>query len=756
MVRYIIRISVVIGASLIQYITVSAENLTPGLRLVRAHTREPWVTEIPVDMDLDGRDEILLISDHTKGGHETSFIQLHTIDDIFVAGPVLPEGEIQSVHTADLHGDGSQELVLLLRKPKQIIIADITGSGDKTIRSIDLYDDEGISVLSIEDLDGASPLDFVFVLSDSKNVNSFRIIGYNWYSDRILWDTELPGRFGHTVLMSRISSGHILLVPYRSTDTTGVYLINSTGKTIGHLMLSDNSAGDAHLSLIEQPFNESLVIASIPVRNPRGNETEITIWDISNLERIAKQCIHGVTEQVMACKAPGTSSVVIGTETGYLKFYNQNLEERNQYQISTQPVELKDVVDLDQDGVCEIIAVSEDSMFCFLPETDQSLSFPGRDECHIIRQGFGLRPLISVRDGRTYNYLRLDLIENYHLNGMAFSPFEIIGFVVAIIIAGTLIGVSIGYGFSIKRIKQLFTNSTAGYALVDMRKRIIWSNDSFRTLLSENHLPKSESNTGTQSTKVFYESPDGTLRSIHENLVKTGEFREWWGSRRFLVTRTDPSTEIEHILYEAWAHAMREITARMRDALSTIRLGTQWIFAHRVDSEKQSAHRERLKVLLRETRELQELTTLLSNAASLSEKDHEQVCLASLVRDSIAHLPFRVASRIHIHSDDSIPLINAGKRQLGFAIHYLLGTLISKEPDTTEIDVRIIRETDAQTGDAVTITIRCYHETEMRVPVYVEALVRAVVLSCGGEMEVQTTREEDLIIELRFTAGDSR
>ena len=749
MVRLVRKSSLVLGLLLLQYGSASAENLTPGLRLVRAHTREPWVTEIPVDMDLDGRDEILLISDHTKGGHETSFIQLHTMDDIFVAGPFLPQGEIQSVHTADLLGDGSRELIVVLRKPRQVIVADIMGNGGKIARTIDLQDDEEISGLLIEDLDGKLPLDFILAVTGSNGGASSRIIAYSWYSDRVLWNIELTGTCGPTIRTGRGKTGLIFLVPYRTTDTTGVHLIDGAGKSVGHLMLADNSAGDAHLSLIEQPFNESLVITSVPIRTSHGNETEISIWDISNRDQIARKSVHGVTEPVMSCKVPGTSSVVMGSITGSLRFYDRNLHETHRYRISEQNIEIKDIIDLDQDGVCEIIAVSEDSVFCFLPEQRKLLSFPGNDACFTIKQGFGLAPLIVVREGRIFNYLRLDLVANSTRTGMALAPFEIMGSVFVLMITGTLIGIAAGHRSSISRIKNLFAHSTAAYALVDTRNRIKWRNDSFRSFRDENKTLGSDSKTGKQSTK---RNP----RSMNTNLAKTGEFREWWGSKRILVTQKDATTEIEHILYEAWAHAVRELTARMRDALSTIRLGTQWIVTHRADKEKQSAHRERLQILLTETRGLQELTTLLANAASLSEKDHEKVCPVLLVRESIDHLPSRVSSRIHVHSADFIPLITAGKHQLGFAIHFLLSSIVSENHDDTQIDIRIHREADVQSGDVVRISIRCGTGEEMRVPIYVEALVHAVVLSCGGEMEVDATHEQDFLVELRFPVSDSR
>ncbi|MCU0611144.1 MAG: hypothetical protein MUE60_05075, partial [Candidatus Eisenbacteria bacterium] len=712
-------------------------------------TRPLCKLEIPADLNSDGEDEVLLLSDRHRGGDEVTFFQLLSQSGDFLAGPYRPGADIQDLRVLNVDEDANPEVIVCTESPSLVQVVQ-SGLDSATSHPLEQRSSgrDAIRVLGVLDVDDSPPREILLAITP-RDSSATRIAAFHWADGKIAWSLDLPGALAGDAVWWGADPQRPVVVPWSSASGAGIWLIDRAGSLLRELHLAAESV-EVSAAVLDAPLGES----SLVTLTRTGSAAELAAW-VENGERpLASITILGARPPVMLCAYRGAQHIAVATYAGDVVVLDLGLGEVVRFALPDPPATLLAAPDLDQDGSSDLICRVGQGIACVrLPDGAREF-WPGATSAHVMRKGFGRNPLLVLRTGEQYS--SHEMTAEFQRPAVRLTPFIAGLFVLGALVAGALTGHLIRSLHQRGFHRRLLAASDAPAAIVRGRS-IVWANGPFLRRLQVPALPRSASLSRRLSAAGFSTRPFSPIHSgVPIHVVR--------GDRSYRLVTTplgrDPLLRPHHVvcmeevpvgagdsLHDAWALAAGELAGQIRTCLSTIRLAAQWVLGRSPADEPTVRHR--LNLVLSEARDLRNIADVLAEAAQLADEERKPVDLHDVIRQTIAVRGWGQSVTAH---EGGPAVIRASRRQIVLALDVVLGPLLGRE-EHVQVHISVVSSRmEADDGNALTLTLRCvpgHGQPDVSIPRYAAALAEAVVMSHGGAFR-STRSDGGLTMRLAF------
>jgi hypothetical protein len=723
----------------------------PQLHLITAHRCLSWKTEIPADLDMDGEDEILLVTHGRRSLIEPTQVYRRDILDNFLDGPRSPPGDIQDLAAFDLDGDGkTRELALCLRDPSALEILSHTLDSLAT-HPLPGCDSADVRLQAAFDADETDSLEILLSVTKATDPTETRLIAFNWAFGRELWSVDLPGMLEGSVLHLTAHGEPRLVAAFAHEAGTGFLTINARGDVIRRKDLT-TSPSRACVLAITYPLRGPQLVTLAAGGLPR--EGILTSWHALGATMDQQRPVPDATLPALGCHHKNACGIAVGTLRGEIIIFDRKLLIVASHKVAEGAVRLVTTADLDLNGSSDVICRTDQGRaVCLCLPSGDIASCEARDGVQVVHDKFGARPIVLARNGECYSYYELKCPASYGLSGIPVNTSRAVLAVAILGIVGLVVGRSAAATGLQRGVRRLFVSSALPTGLVGAGGSLLWANESLEKALGgevplKPRKPLNEHLRAAGFTHPLHpahSSDCGIPRSILKDdrcftcgAVPLG--RDAFGRRRVLVHVTEDPRGSSVIIPDPWAAAAREITAQMRNSLSTIRLTVQWLLTHHPTKEKHTGLLgDRLGRVLREAKSLQSLADVLARAAAVHKDEPADLHPGAVIREAVRGLSAEESQRLGVHVPKPTPTLVGIKRQVILALQIICGVLTRDTPKEERVRIAVSGHPDAHQGKgSVTFEIslerqRARGEDEEPVlPSYATAVADAVAQTHGG------------------------
>lgn len=716
-------------------------------------TRPLCKIEIPADLDSDGEDEVILLSDRRRGGDEVTFFQLLSQSGDFLAGPYRPGADIQDLRILNVDEDAAPEIVVCTENP---CLLQVVQSGLDSAISHPLRPESGgaetVSVLGVLDADGSAPREILLAITPRDSSATTRLAAFRWADGRMAWTMELPGTLAGAAAWWGEDPQRPVVVPWSRDSGAGIWLIDHAGSLLRELHLAAEAA-EVSAAVLEAPLGEPCLVALTRI----GSGAALAAW-VENGERpFATITIPGARSPLLPCAYRGAQHIAVATDAGDVMVLDRSLREVARFALPDRPASLIAAPDLDQNGSADLICRAGEGIACVRLPDGAVHAWNGATSAHVMRTGFGKNPYLVLRAGEQYAYYELaGTVWERQGRRMTWSVAVALG--LALLAAGAVAGRIMRCVRLLGSQRRLLASCDAPAGVV-RGGTLVWTNAHLlrhlqqpslararplRSLLAAGGFSVGQGRTDRPDEPVCVVRGDRSFRLVTVPLCRDAILRPYR-----MVCMEEVTHRAAEGLRDAWVSAAGELTAQMRTCLSTIRLATQWVLGHA--GQYDSRGRDRLELVLAEARALRSLADRLSEAAQLADTPRELVDLHDIVRETLA---IREWGRSVTVQESGPAVIRANRRQIALALDVLLGALLGR-PAEVQVHISVSSSRmDADDGNALSLTLQGAPRpgaagSSVSLPRFAAALAEAVATSHGGAFR-STRTDGGLTVRLAF------
>jgi hypothetical protein len=209
---------------------------------------------------------------------------------------------------------------------------------------------------------------------------------------------------------------------------------------------------------------------------------------------------------------------------------------------------------------------------------------------------------------------------------------------------------------------------------------------------------------------------------------------------------------------DPWAVAAREITAQMRNSLSTVRLTAQWLLTHRQanDGAVTGTIRTKLERVHTETRTLRSLAAALARAAAVEEDEPTVLEPATVVTESLRELTSETGRHVEVRVVHPTTPFMGSNRQVVLALQTTCEALlrVAREGDDIWIGASGHRGEDSVSFEiGLRRGLTLPDDRELALPSYATAIAVAVAQTHGGSVKVGGDHPTSITLNLILPRG---
>ncbi len=746
-----------------------------GLELLDAHRRVAWKTEVPVDLNMDGEDEVLLVTDGRRSTADPTQFYHYDILDNLLNGPHTPRGDIQDLKTFDLDCDGkTKEIAVCLEDPYAL---EIVGH---TLDLVARHSLEGCAAADVRlqaafDGDGSDPLEVLLSVAAKTEPTRTALIAIDWASGRPLWAVDLPGVLQCSVLQLTADAQPRLVAAFASKGSAAFWVLGPSGELLQERELSGTTARVCVLAMADPQRGAQLVTVTL---EGASHDATVTSWHALGATVNRQALVQHAALPALTCHHKNSCGIAMGTLRGEVVILDRELRTIASHRVADGAVHVVTTADLDLNGSSDVICCTDGGKaVCLCLPSGSVTSCEARDGVQVVRDGFGVRPLVVTRNGEHYSYFDLTCPAWSSLRGIPATWSRALSVLVP---AGAVAGI-VGYAAARSRLqrrtRRVLAEGTLPTVITAGDRTLRWANRSMKNLLGDEALAKTRASLEDHLRAAGFTRAGGgragPAPELPTSLMKGDRYyscvaeplgRDAFGRRCVLIHLSEDSWTSIAAAPDPWAVAAREITAQMRNSLSTIRLTAQWLLLHRqVRGEPPASFRWKLDRVLTEARTLRSLAGTLARAAVVHGDEASVLDPATVIRESLRGLTGKAAGRVGAHVTEPTPAFVGFKRQLVLALETLCEALVRVARERDGVEIASSRESEGRgNAAAVIFEVRLRRGPkppdgeEPKLPPYATAVADAVAQSHSGFVRVVSLDPAYTAIRMVFPGGAAR
>ena len=736
---------------------ININNLPYKFKINKLLVNHKDVKFYPCDLDNDGKDEILHISNVRGSPSEPSFITLLTIDPQRPINQTNFDGFLQSYPTIfDLDNDGENEIIISESVKDSTYVSVLDSEGEKLHRFVaatNPYKNDDVwsccaEVEAFIDINSDGYPEILFIIHTDYAYQPRGILAYDYKNKKILWeyktgfvpvmirlmDISSDGR--REILFGSAAPCNGVGIDVNGTDDSKVYLtvIDSLGNYLKSQQIGKKSTARLYINDLNGDNKKEIIVHYICQQDTTENSF-VALWDPNTKHLKPNISLY----KNLSCEIffldsdnDGKDDIFIAWEDGQIEFRNHKFEKIvSKYFPNFYPQNVV-LEDFNNDGEKEIIVsgyFDGKAVAILLNRQLKILAYFNRDfyVSKIIRTGFGKEKQLIGKATKGDRKVLIELKRHYKVLSLEFWKQFGMGLIFGILLTATVIRLYSSSKYREKlsnSLKSIIDSLSEGIAIFDNSGNFVIINDSLKKIfqLEKNNIiglhyqevfskddlfelnniikPSYEGNSSFLNKEINFKQNGNALNLIIEiGNIKLVDYKKPF---KLLVVR-DITSSVLSTRTIAWATMAQKLAHEIKTPLSTVLLSAQRLeLGFKNDTELDKKFGKYLSKITRQVDRLRQLTDSFMKFAKSEKPKVEKLNLNNLISKAINDLQIIIGTNVEIKKEftKDIPSIRIDGQQILIAIKNIVNNSLKAMGGTgiLTITTRLVQSLLKQVG----------------------------------------------------------
>jgi len=708
------------------------------------------------DLDNDGKDEIITVSNSRDQFAEPSWIYASTYDPLNVIFYLDFKGLVSSLSVFDIYNDGHKEIFLSELGKDTSYVYMLSSKGDTLHKFIGatnphLVDNKWechIQAKALMDINSDGVYEVIFLVHTTNAYQPRGLFCYDFKNQKKIWEFEtgyvpyhvqvfdINGDNKREILFGSAAPKNGAGIPINGHDDSEVFLtVIDTLGTLVHSQPIGARYSTAHLLIHDiNSDGEPEIIINYSSQTPQEKSNvalwNYETWNLAPSLPLEQKICHEIA--FLDVNKDGNEDVLIAYENGKLEFRDYQFETIISKEfVHFRPTNLF-ILDFNTDGEKEIVVSGEfngKGVILLFDNKMNILAFINRDyktsNLHILDTGYGKEKLI-VGCGTDKKVL-MKITRHYKIISIDFCKKFGQGLIVGIILTGIIFGFYFSSKYRSKlnlALHLIFDTLTEGVALLNNNKTVFSINQSFEKITKlknesimglsyddvfstnnlhgfRNIINKSfMNNHSLMSEEIIFKQNGNSLNLIIEiGNIKLANYKKPF---KLLIIR-DITSSVRSTRTIAWATMAQKLAHEIKTPLSTVRLTAQRLeLGFKDDAKLNKEYGKYLSKIIRQVDRLRQLTDSFMKFAKIEKPKVEKLNLNNLIANALNDLQTIIGINIEIRKEftKDIPLIRIDRNQILIAIKNIVNNSLKAMDGAgiLTITTRLVQSLQKQPG----------------------------------------------------------
>jgi PAS domain S-box-containing protein len=712
---------------------------------------------IPCDLDNDGKDELINISNVRAAPTDPSFVTLLAIDPGRVIEQTNFEGHIQSSAIVYINKDGENDILLYETTNDSTYINVLSEKGKPLDRFLIATNPHvspkkwfgGIQAEALMDVNEDGYDDILFKATTDYAYQPRGILAYDHKNKEILWEyrtgfvptavclLDISGDGKREILFGSSAPNNGNGETVNGTDDSKVYL--TVLDSLGNLLRSQSIGVKSSKALLHvhdiNGDNKNKIIVHYSCNRDTTQDSSIALWDPNTWQlglniSLSKNLLCDIV--FLDSDTDGKDDIFIAWEDGNLEFRNYKFQKiLSRHFPNFYPKQLL-LEDLKNDGEKEICVSGEfngEQITLLLNKQLDLLAYLDCDYSIIktVRTGFGKEKLMIAVDGEGARKVLIALKKHYKVLSLEFWKQFGLGLIMGILLSGIFLGFHFSSKYRLKlkmSLNSIIDSLSEGVAIFDYSGKIIIINHSlekifqfkkeniiglnFENIFTKEYLPDFYNiiELSYKNNHSFLEKEVTLKQNMHSVnlLIEIGNIKlaDYKKPFKLLIVK-DITSSVQSTRTIAWATMAQKLAHEIKTPLSTVMLTAQRIeLGIKNDAKLNNKFGKYLSKIIRQVDRLRQLTDSFMKFAKLEKPKFEKLNLNNLITKALIDLQTIIGSNIEIRKTftEDMPLIRVDRNQILIALKNIVNNSLKamEGAGIVTITTRLVQSLQKQGG----------------------------------------------------------